>query len=191
MDDSALVNQDSGTVTINCVGVTAEFGNQLAGVLTYVLQHHLDPEIVIAKLGEVDGVPAGDTPRSLTVDQGQEIVKSLVASGKPATIAVTADPEEPDAANYALAIATRLGMAGWQIAGSQISRTTPPGLDDIRGLVLVVRDEKKLPAMADALKKAMGAAKIFLPIISRPEIAPDAAMLWIGKRPVLNAAATQ
>ena len=60
-------------------------------------------------------------------------------------------------------------MAGWQIAGSQISRTVPPGLDDIHGLVLVVHDEKEPPAKAEELKKAMAAAKIFLPIISRPE----------------------
>jgi hypothetical protein len=37
----------------------------------------------------------------------------------------------------------------------------------------------------------MAAAKIFVPVISRDGVAPDAAMLWIGKRPVLNAAATQ
>ena len=191
MADGAFVNQDGGTVTINCVGVTAEFGGQLAGILTYVLQRRLDPEIVIAKLDEIDGVPAGNAPRNLTADQGQALVQSLVASGKPATVAVTADPDEPDAANYALAIATRLGMAGWQIAGSQISRTVPSGLEDIHGLVLVVHDEKKPPVMAEELKKAMAAAKIFLPIISRDNVAADAAMLWIGKRPVLNTAATQ
>jgi hypothetical protein len=189
MDDSALVNQGSGTVTISCAGVTQEFGGQLAGILTYVLQRRLDPEIVIAKLDEINGVPADNTPRNLTVDQGQAIVQSLMASGKPATVAVIADPGAPDSANYALAIATRLGMAGWSIAGSQIERNVPPGLDDIRGLVLVVRDEKKPPPMADALKKAMATAKICLPVISRPEIEPNAAMLWVGKRPVLNASA--
>jgi hypothetical protein len=191
MADSAFVNQDSGTVTINCVGVSAQFGGQLAGILTYVLQRRLDPEIVIAKLDEINGVPADNTPRNLTTDQGQALVQSLMAGGKPATIAVTAAPDEADAGNYALAIATRLGMAGWQIASSQISRTVPPGLDDIRGLVLVVHDEKNPPAMAVELKKAMAAAKIFVPIISRDDVAPGAAMLWIGKRPTFNAAATQ
>ena len=191
MADGAFVNQDGGTVTINCVGVTSEFGGQLAGILTYVLQRRLDPEIVIAKLDEVTGLPADNMPRNLTTDQGQAIVQSLVASGKPATLAIAADPDEPDAANYALAIATRLGMAGWQIAGSQISRTVPPGLVDVHGLVLAVHDEKKPPAMTEALKKALAAAKIFLPVLSRDDVAPDAALLWIGKRPVLNTAATQ
>jgi len=191
MADSAFVDQNSGIVTINCVGVTAQFGGQLAGILTYVLQHRLDPEIVIAKLDEINGAPAADQPRGLTTDQAQGLVQSLTADNKPATIAVVADPDEPDAGNYALAIATRLGMAGWQIAGSQISRTVPPGLEDIRGVVLVVHDEKKPPAIAEALKKAMAAAKIFVPIISRDDVAPDAATLWIGKRPMLNSAATQ
>lgn len=191
MADGAFVNQDGGIVTINCAGVSAEFGAQLAGILTYVLQRRLDPEVVIAKLDEVNGVPADNVPRTLSTDQGQEIVQNLMASGKPATIAITADPDEPDAASYALAIATRLGMAGWQIASSQISRTVPPDLADIHGMVLVVHDEKKPPEMTDELKKAMAAAKIFLPVISRDDVAPDAAMLWIGKRPVLDAATTQ
>jgi hypothetical protein len=183
----ALVSQGQGQVMINCVGVTEEYGGQLAGILTYVLQRRLDPELVIAKLDEVEGVPAGDTPRDLTADQGQALVQSLIG-GKPAMIAVTADPDGPEPGDYALAIATRLGMAGWQIQGSQISRTVPSGLQDIHGVVLVVRDEKKPPAMALQLKKAMASAKIFLPIISRPDMAADAAMLWIGKRPTLNAA---
>jgi len=191
MVDSALINQGAGTVMISCVGVTEQFGSQLAGILTYVLQRRLDPEIVIAKLDEVDGVPDENVARSLTTDQGQKIVESLVANGKPATVAITADPNEPDAGNYALAIATRLGMAGWQIAGSQINRTVPAGLDEIHGVVLVVHDEKKPPEMADELKKAMAAAKIFVPIISRDNIAPDTAMLWVGKRATLKDAPTQ
>ena len=191
MADGAFVNQDGGMVTINCVGVSAQFGSQLAGILTYVLQRRLDPEIVIAKLDEINGVPADNAPRNLTTDQGQALVQSLMASGKPATIKVNADPDGAEPGNYALAIATRLGMAGWQIAGSQINRTVPPGLEDIHGIVLVVHDEKKPPEMAVELKKAMAAAKIFLPVISSDDVAPDAAMLWIGKRPTLNAAATQ
>jgi hypothetical protein len=183
----ALISQGQGQVMINCVGVSEEFGGQLAGILTYVLQRRLDPEIVIAKLDEVEGVPAGDAPRNLTADQGQALVQSLVGA-KQATIAVSADPDGTEAGNYALAIATRLGLAGWLIEGRQITRTVPPGLEDIHGLVLVVHDEKAPPEMAQELKKAMAAAKIFLPIISRPDIAPGTAMLWVGKRPTLNAA---
>jgi hypothetical protein len=183
----ALVSQGDGQVMINCVGVTEEYASQLAGILTYVLQRRLDPEIVIAKLDEVEGLPPDNTPRNLTADQGQALVQALVG-GKPASIAITADPDGPEAGNYALAIATRLGMAGWVIEGSQIRRTTPPGLEEVRGIVLVVHDEAKPPEMAMQLKKAMATAKIFLPIISRPDIAPGAALLWVGKRPMLNAA---
>jgi hypothetical protein len=178
----ALISQDQGQVMINCVGVSQEFGGQLAGVLTYVLQHRLDPEIVIAKLNEIEGVPLGDQPRSLSADQGQTIVQSLL--GKPgAQIAVVANPAGSDAADYALQIATKLQMAGWQIEGSQIRRVTPPNLADINGLVLVVHDEKSPPDSALRLKQAMAAAKIFLPIISDPGLGKDAELLWVGKRP--------
>lgn len=183
----ALVSQDAGQVMINCVGVTEAFGGQLAGILTYVLQNRLDPELVIAKLNEIQSMPAGNAPRTITPDQGQAIVQSLLA-GKPATIAIVANPDGSEAANYALAIATRLGMASWQIEGSEIRRTVPPALADIDGLVLVVHDDKAPPERALALKKAMEAAKIFLPIIADPTLPPDGAMLWVGKRPSFNAA---
>jgi hypothetical protein len=93
----ALISQGQGEVMINCVGVNEEFGAQLAGILTYVLQNRLDPEVVVAKLNEIEGVPEGDAPRSLTVDQGQTIVESLL-KGQPATIAIVANPAGTDSA---------------------------------------------------------------------------------------------
>jgi hypothetical protein len=189
--DNALISQGDGHVMIDCAGVTEEYGKQLAGILTYVLQRRLDPEIVIAKLDEIEGVPADGEPRNLTTDQGQTLVQSLMAAGKPAVVSINADPDSPEPGNYALAIATRLGMAGWAIEGSQIRRTVPAGLEDIHGLVLVVHDEKAPPERATELKKALAAAKIFVPVISKPDLAADAALLWVGKRPVLNAATTQ
>lgn len=182
----ALISQDQGQVMINCVGVSEEFGGQLAGILTYVLQHRLDPQIVVAKLDEIEGAPANDAPRTLSADQSQTIVQGLV--GKPsATIAILANPGGTDAGDYALAIATKLQIAGWQIEGSQIRRTAPQNLADITGIALVVHDEKSPPESALQLKRAMAAAKIFLPIISDPSLAKDAELLWIGKRPDFNA----
>jgi hypothetical protein len=185
----AFVAQGDGQVTISCVGVTPEFGAQLAGVLTEVLQRRLDPELVVAKLAEIEGLPPDDAPRNLTADQGQTLVRSLV--GKPAAIAISADPEGAEPGGYALAIATRLGMAGWRIEGDQIRRAVPPGLADVRGLLVAVRDEKAPPDKATQLKQAMAAAKIFLPIVTKPDLGPEAALLWVGKRPTLGAAPTQ
>jgi hypothetical protein len=183
---SALLSQGQGQVMINCVGVTEEFGTQLAGILTYVLQHRLAPDVVIAKLDEIQGMPAADQPRTLSADQGQAIVQGLV--GKPAaTIAIVANPVGTDAGDYALAIATKLQIAGWQIEGSQIRRSTPPNLAEIDGIALVVHDGKSPPDSALRLKQAMAAAKIFLPIISDPTLGNDAELLWIGKRPDFNA----
>jgi hypothetical protein len=182
----ALISQDQGQVMINCVGVTPEFGTQLAGILTYVLQHRLAPDVVIAKLDEIQGMPPGDAPRTLSADQGETIVQSLV--GKPsATIAIVANPGGSDAGDYALAIATKLQIAGWQIEGSQIRRSALPNLADISGIALVVHDQASPPESALRLKQAMAAAKIFLPIISDSTLGNDAELLWIGKRPDFNA----
>ena len=182
---STLISQDQGQVVINCVGVTEEFGSQLAGVLTYVLQHRLDPQIVIAKLDEIEGAPAAGAPRTLSADQAQALVEGLVGKSS-ATIAVIANPDGKDAGDYALAIATKLQIAGWQIEGRQVRRSAPPNLADITGIALVVQDEKSPPEAALQLKKAMAAAKIFLPIISDPSLAKDAELLWIGKQPDFN-----
>ncbi|HEU0215687.1 MAG TPA: hypothetical protein VFQ90_03445 [Stellaceae bacterium] len=186
----AFVAQGDGQVTINCFGITPEYGAQLAGVLTEVLQRRLDPDLVVAKLAEIEGLPPGDEPRSLSAEQGQTLVQSL-AAGKPAAISISADPEGAEPGGYALAIATRLGMAGWRIEGDQIRRAVPPGLAEIRGLVLAVRDDKAPPDKATRLKQAMAAARIFVPIVSKPDLGPAAALLWIGKRPALGATPTQ
>jgi hypothetical protein len=181
----ALISQDQGQVMINCIGVSEEFGTQLAGILTYVLQKHLDPEIVIVKLGEVDSVPLGDTPRTLSADQGQAIVQALV--GTTGQLAMAADPVGKDTADYALEIATKLGIAGWQIEGKQIRRGVPPGLEDLHGLVIAVHDQTAPPEKARQLKKAMTAAKVFVPIVSDPNLAADGLLLFVGKRATLNA----
>jgi hypothetical protein len=89
-----------------------------------------------------------------------------------------------------VAIASRLAMAGWHIEGSQIRRVIPPGLGDIAGLVLAVHDEKTPPEKALQLKAALAKAKILLPIVSDPTLPADGALLWVGKRPSFNAAAT-
>jgi hypothetical protein len=186
----AFIAQVDGQVTISCVGVTPEFGAQLAGVLTEMLQRRLDPELVVAKLAEIEGLPPGDAPRNLSADQGQILVQSLVA-GKPAAISISADPDGAEPGGYALAIATRLGMAGWRIEGDQIRRSVPPGLADVHGLVLAVRDEKAPPDKATRLKQAMATAKIFLPIVAKPDLGAETALLWVGKRPTLGPTPTQ
>jgi hypothetical protein len=185
--EGALVAQGNGQVTITCVGVTAAFGSQLAGVLTYVLQHRLDPELVIVKLGEIEGRPEGDQPRTLSAEQGQTILQSLV--GQPgAQITILAHPQGSDSSDYAVAIATRLGMAGWKIEGSQIRRLIPPGLGEIDGLLLAVRDEKTPSEPAVRLKAAMAKARILLPIVSDATLPEGAMLLWVGKRPSYNTA---
>jgi hypothetical protein len=177
-----LISQGEGQVMINCVGVTEAYGQKLAGVLTYVLQNRLDPEIVITKLSEIEGAPENGIARSLSVEQDQALLHILM--GKPGeTITIAANPKEKDSGEYALAIATQLQMVGWQVDGNQISRATPAGFEDVPGLAMIVRDEKAPPEKAQRLKAAFAAAKLFLPIVADASLPPERAVLWIGKRP--------
>src|SRR6266705_3350394 len=86
-----------GDVTINCTAMTEAFGNRLTEVLNRILQSRLDPQMVLAKLAEVDSVPEAGVARMLSEDQRHLIIQSL--SGKPsAQIAITAHPAVEDSA---------------------------------------------------------------------------------------------
>jgi hypothetical protein len=52
----------------------------------------------------------------------------------------------------------------------------------VYGVALVVRDPNAPPEKAARLKAALTAAKIPTPLIADPTSAPDATLLWIGKR---------
>jgi hypothetical protein len=75
-------------------------------------------------------------------------------------------------------------MAGWQIEGHQIKRAAPKLLETVPGVALVVRDKDAPPPKAVRLRAALAAARVSAPLVSSPSLAADAAMLWIGKRPV-------
>jgi hypothetical protein len=180
-----LIAQDQGTVTIACSGVSPEFGTLLAGLLTDVLQRKLDPRIVAAKLDEIEAAPEAGVARTFDSSQRQLVIKELV--GKPGQeIAIAADPTESDAGDFAKDIATPLQMVGWQIAGNQITRKALPGFEDVPGVVLIVRDPNAPPEKARELKGALTDAHLVVPLLADPKLAPDAAVLWIGKRPSFN-----
>ena len=171
-----------GDVTINCTGLTEAFGNKLTDVLNRILQSRLDPQMVLAKLAEVDSVPEAGVARMVSEDQRHLIIQSL--SGKPsAQIAVTAHPAVEDSAEFAKGIATPLLMVGWQIEGNEIRRVAVRSLDPVQGVAVVVRDKAAAPEKALQLKAALAAARVGAVLVSDPGMAPDATLLWIGRRP--------
>ena len=185
MVTTLLVSQDGGTVTIGCNGIGEQFGGQLAGVLTEILQRRLDPQQVISKLGDLEPVPDVLVDRVLDAPHRQLIIQALF--GQPAEqIAISADPLESDAGEYGKTIATALMMIGWQIEGNQISRKALPGLDHVHGLALLVHDPLSPPKKAEELKAALLKAQVEAPYRAAPTLAGDATMLWIGKRPSFN-----
>ncbi len=135
-----MVTQDQGTVTIDCSGLSEAFGKDFADILTRILQDRLDPQMVMAKLDEVDQIPDAGGARTVDENQRQLIIQSLFGK-PPGQIAITAHPKVDDSAEFAKAIATSLLQAGWQIEGQQIRRAAPPSLDHVPGLAIVVHDK--------------------------------------------------
>jgi hypothetical protein len=176
--------QAKGDVTINCSGLTEAFGNQLADVLTRILQNRLDPSMVMAKLDEVNSVPAEGVARVVDDSQRQLIIQSLVGK-PPGQIQITAHAAVADSAEFAKQIAAPLIMAGWQIAGHQIERAAPKALDPVHGVALIVRNTAAVPQHAQLLKTALTAAHITASLVSDPTLPPEAVRLWIGRRPEL------
>jgi hypothetical protein len=176
------LTQNESDVTIACAGMPEALAGPLTAVLTRILQERLDPQQVLAKLGEVAALPVEGSARTVTDDQRQAIVKSL--QGKPAAeVAMIAHPLVDDTAELAQAVATPLVMVGWQLQGNQIRRAAPRLLDPVPGIAIVVRDAGKLPPKAEQLKAALIAGRLGPTLLSDPGMAPDAVLLWIGRRP--------
>lgn len=185
LTSAPLLAQPAGSVLIACVGgINDDFGNQLVDVLNKIVRDRLDPQAVLAKLEEIDGIPAEGAARSVSDRQRQAIIQSL--AGKEAEqIAITAHPSVDDSAGYGKDIAAPLVMAGWQIEGHQIRRAAPKALEPVTGVAIVVRDRDAPPQKAARLKASLSAAHIAAALVSDPSLAPEATILWIGKRPVL------
>jgi hypothetical protein len=177
-----LFGGDPNSVTIACSGIDEAIANQLAALMTRILHDRLDPQMVNAKLDEVERTPDDGVARALDEAQRQVIVQNLAGKGAE-QIAITAHPSVEDSAGYAKDIANPLLMVGWQIEGHQIRRAAPKALELVRGVALVVRDRDAPPQKAVRLKAALTAARVNAPIVSDPSLAPESTMLWIGRRP--------
>src|ERR1700704_3974289 len=184
LTSAPLMAQPEGSVLIACMGgITEAFGGQLADVMTRILQSRLDLQAVMAKLDDVESIPDEGVARTVSDAQRHAILQAL--SGKQGEqIAITVHPLVDDSAEFGKAIATPLIMVGWQIEGNQIRRSAPKALEPITGLAIVVRSRDALPPKAQQLKTALSAARIGAQLVSDPALSADAAMLWIGRRPV-------
>ena len=184
LTSAPLLAAADGSVLIGCSGgVSDAFGNQLAEVLNRILQNRLDPQMVMAKLDEIDRVPDDGVPRAVDDGQRQAILQSLV--GKQAEqIAITAHLAVDDAAEFAKGIAAPLIMAGWHVEGHQIRRAATQALDRITGVAILVRNRDVAPPKAMQLRSALAVAHIGSQFVTDSGLPADATILWIGRRPV-------
>ena len=184
LTSAPLMAQPEGSVLIGCVGgVTDAFGEQLVMVLNQILQNRLDPQAVLAKLGEVGSVADEGVARTVNEVQRHAIIEAL--SGKDnAQVAIVAHPLVDDSAEFAKGIAAPLTMVGWQIEGNQIRRAAPKAIEGVTGVAVVVHDSNAAPPKALLLRKALAAGSIGAPLVSDPGLPEGAAMIWVGRRPV-------
>jgi hypothetical protein len=184
LTSAPLMAQPEGSVLIGCVGgVSDAFGEQLVAVLNQILQNRMDPEAVLAKLGEVGSIPDEGLARTVSDVQRQAIIQAL--SGKDSgQVAIVAHPLVDDSAEFARGIAAPLTMVGWQIEGNQIRRAAPRAVEAVTGVAVVVRDRDAPPPKALLLKKALAAGSIGAQLVSDPGLPEATAMIWIGRRPV-------
>jgi hypothetical protein len=185
VSSATMAANGKGDVVITCTGISEAFGNQLADIANRVALKRLDPQAVIIKLDEVGQLPDEGAARVVDETQKQRIIKSLLGK-PPQTVAITAHPTVTDAADYALGIATALSQVGWTIEGQQIKRMAPKQLDVVTGTAIIVKNTDSPPPKAVQLRNALGAANIVVPLVSDPTMAPDAAMLWVGRRQDAN-----
>ena len=184
LTSAPLMAQPDGSILIGCAGgLTDPFGEQLVNVLNKMLQSRLDPQAVLAKLEEVEAVPEQGVARTVSDNQRHALVQAL--SGKQAEqIAIVAHPLVEDSAEFGKGIAAPLIMVGWQIEGNQIRRAAPKAIENIAGVAIIVRSRDAAPPKAMQLKAALAAGHIGAQLVSDPGLTAEAAMLWIGRRPV-------
>ena len=180
---SDIADTGIGSVSISCSGLNESIGNRLADILTRILQDRLDPAMVWSKLDEVDRIPVEGVARTVEESQRQAIFQYL--NGKEAAqITIIAHMQVDDSADFARQLATALLSVGWQVEGNQIRRAAPKALEQVSGLAIVVHERLQPPKKALQLKSALAAGHIGTSLVSDPTMAPDAAVLWIGRRPV-------
>ena len=169
-------------VSIACSGVPEVTGNQLAELMSRILSERIDPHMVIVKLGEIEPVPPEGVPRELNKVQEQAILNIL--AGKPSQqIAIVAHPLVSDSAQYARSVAQPLLTVGWHIEDNQVRRAAPKNLEQVYGVALVVQNAEAPPETATDLRRALSAARIPTPLLTDSALAPQATLLWIGRRP--------
>lgn len=178
---------DGDNVSIACSAVNEEVGNQIAEMLSRMLNSRIPPNMVLAALAEIEPLPPEGVARAITPDQQQSILNQL--AGKPTQqVSIVAHPLVPDSADYARSLAQPLLMVGWQVEGNQVRRAAPKPLEGVYGVALVVQNAEAPPDKAITLRKALQAGRIPTPLLADPSLAPEMTQLYIGKRQSLGAA---
>jgi hypothetical protein len=74
---SPIAPNNSGTITIQCGGISTKFGNQLVAILNRIAKNQLDPDVVMAKLDEIQRGIAEIKGRTQGVELEASAIRTL------------------------------------------------------------------------------------------------------------------
>jgi len=101
---SPIAPNNSGSVTINCPGLSKQEGDQMLKILNKILGDQLDPEAVMTKLDEiqkgVNEIKQAHAPRRLS-EQQKTILRAVLLPFKGEKVTVSVPMGDPEAFHYA------------------------------------------------------------------------------------------
>jgi hypothetical protein len=163
---SPVAPNNSGSITINCQGISSKLGAQLVDLLNRVAKNQIDAEAMMEKLdGCLQGVKDVREQQSAwrLTDPQREKLRSALA-GSHAKAEVRSIPNDRNAALFGSDLYTFLKVVGWDM-GSDPMHSGPIidyGLNpEIEGVVIVVNHGvfPEAALLQNALSAAVGLQK--------------------------------
>jgi hypothetical protein len=151
---SPIAPNNSGTITIQCGGISTKLGNQLVVILNRIAKNQLDPDAVMAKLDEiqrgVNEIREAGAPRRLSNPQRDVLVSRLTPLSKPrlSVLVLNGSAEIEDLSKDFQDVFKRLG---WPL-GNQLYGMVP---SSFRGISVGVKSQQDHPAAAEVLVRTL------------------------------------
>jgi hypothetical protein len=176
-----IAPNNSGTITIQCGGISSKLGNQLVAILNRIAKNQLDPDEVMAKLEEiqkgVNEIRENTAPRIISDDAAKAILTALsVYEGQRATMTYLSS--DSDARKLCERIKGILDASGWIVEPPHPAMIIPSG--PTPGIEVSAR--MQTPA-TDALLNVLDRVGLSIGRSFAPNIQPDVIRIIIFQKP--------
>jgi hypothetical protein len=158
---SPIAPDNTGTITINCPGMSKEQGQKMLAILNKILANQLDPDVVIGKLDEIEkelqGV-AKSIPRSRVMSEPHLQVFTSALNETIGGIRVIIAGSSDDVYPLAKQLCEAAKQAKWNYACPRGRNSVMAGEPEIEGLECYTADWHSEDALV--FKQAMKAADL-------------------------------